>query len=273
MVALYDAATAAYHMIASTRPLPGLEVPLLPAPQNGNGWAQANSPQLPIATNAVHDTVPLKQRQAPLQAQPSAIMPSIPTQSTPAPQQQRQQPPPSPQIQDAGHQLPSRFSALSSSTKLAAGHKRRNSASTGDSTIPGCSSDESSKKTRLSAQPDLPVDAGHGSCVVNIEVGQRGPLSTFATSSSKASNTSGPVDQRRPCPTQSAVLSHDLLRQSQVKRPGSFLPLFLRPFFLLKSFSHRVQVSCRNGCGSARQGPSSSRNNKNSKKVNGGKKT
>lgn len=191
MVALYDAATAAYHMIASTRPLPGLEVPLLPAPQNGNGRSQADSPQLPIATNAMHDTVPLEQRQAPSQAQPSAIMPSIHTQSIPAPQQQRQQPPPSPQMPDAGQQLPSQSSALSSSTTPAAGLKRRNSAPTWDSTKHGRSSGESSKKTRLSEQPDLPVDAGHGSCVVNIEAGHREPLSTFTTS--KYQRASGPA--------------------------------------------------------------------------------
>lgn len=89
MAELYDAAMRADPTIAiaSTRLLPGLKVPLLPASKDDN---QAEN-QLSIITNAVHEMVSLKQRQALSQAQLSPLQPPDSTQSTLFPENQQTQ--------------------------------------------------------------------------------------------------------------------------------------------------------------------------------------
>lgn len=69
MAELYDAAMAAYPTIASTRSLPGLKVPLLPASKS---QAQAGI-KLSIIVNAVHEMISQEQRQALWQAQLSPL--------------------------------------------------------------------------------------------------------------------------------------------------------------------------------------------------------
>lgn len=78
---MYDAAMAAYPTIVSTRSLPGLKAPLLPASKYGNSQAQAEN-QLSIITNAVHEMVSQEQRQALWQAQLAPLQPPDSTQST-----------------------------------------------------------------------------------------------------------------------------------------------------------------------------------------------
>lgn len=63
MAELYDAAMAAYPTIASTRSLPGLKVPLLPASKDVNSQAQAEI-KLSINVNAVHEMISQERRQA-----------------------------------------------------------------------------------------------------------------------------------------------------------------------------------------------------------------